>query len=499
MKFNKKKLSTKNNLFLLIFLFTFFFVLNFSRLLFDTYNLEWYFIELSKYFTDQNYYFDINLFKQNQANTTFYSLFFNVINNFLFSYKEKLFFVRIFQFFFFLVVFYYFYKIIRIDLEKKIQLLFLLLFCPIITVYLFRVYPDLLSVLLAWLSLIFFFNKNLKISIVLYCISFLLKPVSIIILPFFFLIAFYKFQNKILKIIFCYLFFIITTYCLYFFFYEKIIFGDYYKSTYYSFNFLNTFANFLYYYNYIVLLISPLVSFLIIDSSYNKNINVKKIFYFIIISIPITIFLNINAFQHGELNYSYINKLINNNYLLFFIIFFNTLLGLILFNIFILNKQLKNIFIFFLVCIFFLSVLVARPSQRYLIYLLPFIFFLIIEIYKNKKKYLRISFFFYILVFSLITYGQKKIQQATLDSTNIILSYIENYNLFELTHPGEIYHSHGYLFKKFLITEIKLKKQISYIYQIDDCLSRHDIILKEKINLMNINIKKLCLKKLNKI
>ena len=57
--------------------------------------------------------------------------------------------------------------------------------------------------------------------------------------------------------------------------------------------------------------------------------------------------------------------------------------------------------------------------------------------------------------FSFVNYGQKIFQINNFKSTNNIIKFIDQKKLFGLTHPGHAYHSHGYLFKKFLENEIR--------------------------------------------
>jgi hypothetical protein len=198
------------------------------------------------------------------------------------------------------------------------------------------------------------------------------------------------------------------------------------------------------------------------------------------------------------MNYGYINKLLINNYIVYFLIFTNTFLGIFLFYIFYKEKKIKIVFIIFFICLFFLSILIARPAQRYLVYLMPLLFFLIIEIYRIKKiKHFKLLIIFYIFFFSGITYGQKKYQETIMNSEKKIIDFILERNLNDLTSPGEIYHSRGNLFKKFLINEIKLKNQILYTYKIDGCDNNINIILKEEVYLLNFKIKEMCLTKIN--
>ena len=371
------------------------------------------------------------------------------------------------------------------------------MFCPIVTVYSFRIYPDFLSATLTWISLIALINKNTNISIITFVLSFLIKPVSIIIFPIFILFFFKIFKENRIKLIFKYAFFTIITYIIYFLYNEKIIFGSYYESTYLKLDLLGALSNFFRYYNYIVLLCMPIISYPIVNYLKNENFTFKKLYKLLTLTTLLTAAYSIYFYNNGEMNYGYIDKLIKNQYLLFLINFISILAGIVFFIISIKNKKYKMLFITFLGCLLFLSILITRPTQRYLIYLLPILFFLIIELYKDKQKYIKISLILYILLFSIISYGQKLVQQKTLDSTDVIMTYLTEKKLIEDTHPGQIYHSRGYLFEKYLLNEIKLKNQLSYYYQITDCKNDSNHMIMKKISIYNINIKKLCLIKIN--
>ena len=62
------KLDSKNKYYLYftaLIIFNFF--LNYKRLYFNTFNLEWFFIELINSYNTENYYFNYDLFQNNQA------------------------------------------------------------------------------------------------------------------------------------------------------------------------------------------------------------------------------------------------------------------------------------------------------------------------------------------------------------------------------------------------------------------------------------------------
>ena len=168
-------------------------------------------------------------------------------------------------------------------------------------------------------------------------------------------------------------------------------------------------------------------------------------------------------------------------------------MGFIFFNISIKSKKTKKPYLYFLISILFLAILISRPTQRYLIYLLPLLFITVIEHYYYKKILLRISIVFYMVIFSLITFGQKLIQEKYYKSVNKIIVFIDENKFFDNTDPGVIYHSHGYLFKKFLNFEIREKKQLYYRYKINNCYTNENIIIKKNINMLNKNFNNICL------
>ena len=494
-----KFLISKKNLYLFIFIFLFL-ILNYSRFNFETYNLEWYFSELSKYFYNQEYFFDINLFKQNQANTTFYSLLLSPLNFFSISNSNHFLLIRIINFIPLFFLIFIFFKNNQIEFENKSHLLFLILFCPIINIYSFRIYPDFLSASFCWLSLLFLLNNNKNTSVIMFAISFLLKPVSMIIFPIILGTILYSRDDKKQKVIFILKYFFLTSF-IYFFYilsFEKIIFSPYYQSTYVQLDLINPILNFFYYFNYSIILISPALIFLILEIiKINKEEYKKKIFFLIVITL-ISFILMKFSFQNGEMNYGYLNKFLINNYITFIIIFFNTLISILFVVICLNNKKIKLLFLGYVFSIIILSILISRPTQRYLIYLLPILFFITIELYNNKAKYLKISLIFYIIIFSVVNYGQKIVQSNNLKSTNNIIKFIDQKKLFEQTHPGHAYHSHGYLFKSFLENDIRFKKQQIYLFQIDNCQDVDNIIIMDEIYIFNFNIQKRCLIKTNR-
>ena len=343
-------------------------------------------------------------------------------------------------------------------------------------------------------------NNNKNTSVIMFAISFLLKPVSMIIFPIILGIILYSRDNKKQKIIFILKYFFLTSF-IYFFYilsFEKIIFSSYYQSTYTQLDLINPILNFFYYFNYSIILISPALIFLMLEIiKINKEKYIKNFLFLIVITFISIILLNF-SFQNGEMNYGFLNKFIINNYISFVIIFFNTLISILFVVICLNNKKIKLLFIGYIISLIFLSILIVRPTQRYLIYLLPILFFITIELYNNRAKYLKISLIFYIIIFSIVNYGQKIVQSNTYKSTNNIIKFIDQKKLFAHTHPGYAYHSHGYLFKRFLENDIRYNQQQIYHFQIDNCQDVDNTIMMDKIYIFNFNFQKRCLIKTNR-
>ena len=91
----KKKISYKE-LSLILIIFLFFYLINYERIFFNSTNLEWVFVELAKYFHNNEYIFDIEKYKQTQINTIYLSYILSYLYNFNFSDSEV---IIIFRFF----------------------------------------------------------------------------------------------------------------------------------------------------------------------------------------------------------------------------------------------------------------------------------------------------------------------------------------------------------------------------------------------------------------
>jgi hypothetical protein len=143
---------TKNNknLFLILVLL-FFFLFNLSRFDFNYFNLEWYFVEYAKHINDSSYYFTKEIYRENQANTSFYSLLISSIFNYSLNEISILRVLRAANFLSFIFCILIFFKYEKdLDYKNKIIFILIVLFSPIFFVYIFRIYPDVSSFVFAW-------------------------------------------------------------------------------------------------------------------------------------------------------------------------------------------------------------------------------------------------------------------------------------------------------------------------------------------------------------
>ena len=483
----------------ILFIFIIYTAINYQRLQFDTFNLEWFFVELINYFQAPEYYFNVELFQRNQANSTIYSFLLKTFSpNFLNNY-DNLYYFRIINVFSILVIFLFAAKL-KISNNSNIRyLLILFIFCPIVNIYLFRIYPDILSFAFASFSFLLLSRQNNKcifFSIIFATIAFLLKPVSIIIFPLF---GYYIWENKNLKknittllIIYCSA--LVIAYFSYLTIFDIKIFSEYYSDTYIQFNLINSIKNFISYINYSTLLIFPFVFVFFLQFFIRKNIDLKSKIVVLFISLTSSFLLkNIS----GEMNYGYLNQLFANSSLMTIITIFNNLLTITF--IYLVYKrgnkhqaQLLSLFLFILII---LSILIARPVQRYLIYPLPIIFYLALLLHK-KQFIKKVLIFCYLIFFVSITTGQYIYQIKTNKIIGQFKSYIINNNLTNETHPGTLYHSIGYLFKDYVKNVIFDKNNAmsnKYNYKIDQCNNKN--ILKYKLVILKKKINEFCLNK----
>lgn len=481
-------LNKKNIFLILIFLFYFFF--NLLRFDFHYFNLEWYFIEYAKHLNVRDYYFSREIFRDNQANTTFYPLLISLISNVNFNEINLIRLLRIINFFAFFTLVAIFWKYEKVlNYKNKIIFTLIILFSPVFFVYIFRVYPDILSFVLGYIGL-FLIEKNkfkISLSIFLAAMSFLIKPISIILAPFYFIKIFKICENdlkKKLKLLMLYLFFIIFFYSLLFLFYEKSFFSKGYSEIYLNFSLKNSVYNFLHYLFYISFLILP---FLVVNVLFLFK-KKKYLFLYFIISFFFTILCNYyNNFKnsHGEMNYGFLTsfKFFYSSITIFFIFF---CLICFLHNIFSKKKNL-NLFFPVLISILMLSALVFRPAQRYLIYILPFVIYLQILIFQNNniKSLFYFYFYFAIFIYLFVNIGHQYFQYTTLVAYKNIYEFTLNKNISKDTNPGIIFHSYGYKFNEFLLD--RSDRVYPRKYKISECNLNTNSFYKKKINIFKNN------------
>lgn len=483
----KLKFFLNNKIYSYSVLILIFLILNSKRLFSPYANLEWTFIELSKFFYDNSYYYDIILFKKDQANSTLYSWIISNLfyfNNFRNNFEYILIVVRSFPLILLILIVYKIknYHLLK-NFEKKF-FLFFLLFSPFYTVYFFRIYPDINSVLLALLSIIYLTEKKLFLSLLTYTISLILKPVSIIILPLLIFINFKKIIplrelyskfliKKNLMIIFKNFFYFTIPVILYFcfiFFFEKNIFDKKIYDLYFNFSIINSVGNFFRYLIYFNILTGPILV-LVIIKIYNR-ISFNIILLCLLFSFIMLTFLS--DVTVGELNFSYLDKFLNSGILKitnFIFLFFTLLIS----YYFLKNNNIlyKLMYLSYVVTFIICSVIIYRPAQRYGLYVYP-IYIILISIflnrfYSNKKIYLFLIFNF--IYFFIINYIQFSSSQKKYFINEKAASYVINNKLTDFTHPGIIGGSHGYLFKNYNLNRYDTNKSSYYIT--DSCTEKN--------------------------
>jgi hypothetical protein len=444
-------------------IFLIFILLNFNRLYAHPYTLEWNFIELSNYFYGKNLFFDIEKYKIWQANTTFYSL---IISIFYFITNDNLIiYARCLNIFIlYLCIIQTFKNLNKNLLIPGILVLVLIIFNPIYNVYIFRIYPDILSICLFYLSLLFFWNKKTVNTYLFFSISTLIKPV-VIIFSFIFLIKNFKDGKKFyenLAQVGLIILFSLLIYGMYVLFFEKTIFSNKVGSSYLNFNIYNSLNNFFRYFIYSFLLLGPLNLIL-----FFKILNYKKNFDIIIVAAILTLvvfyFLKINI-NYGELEFGFINSILGKKIWVLNIIILFMCNFYICFNIKNYNEN-SLIFFIFIFSLIILSFLIYRPAQRYIMYTYPlFIFYLIIflEIKKININFLLICFTisFYLAVNFTQFYIQK---QKTLIYDDIIKEIIDR-NIIDETYPEILTGSHGFYFENFIRKVRNTEDKSSYKY-----------------------------------
>lgn len=459
-----------------IFLFLILFILlNYPRLLTHPYNLEWVFIELSKYFNDNSYYFNIDRYKIWQANPTFYSLIISFLNkiNFFFSDYFLPRFLNLIGVSYCATKFFY-SKFL--DYKIKTIIVISLLINPIFTVFIFRVYPDILSLVLFYLSIIFFYEKKYIFIFICLLLSVFLKPVAILYSPIFILSLFYLYYQKLSEFYFREFIYILFTpvvvIILYIFFvryYEISLFSEKVGLSYLKFSFYNSLTNFFRYFIYIFLISLPFLIFPFY-SIYKKTIHSKK-YYLFLISLIFTLLIvftfNINS-NYGELSYGFLDALINLNPLLiqFFIVF--NICFFLTFSFITLSIKQNKFLILSIFFILILSLFIFRPAQRYVMYIYPFFLLYIFSNYEiNFTKILNIflSIFLIVLFFS-VSIIQFNIQKKKISLFEDAILFINNNDLSSKIYPEILLGSHGYFFDVYLKNVKDTESSDGFDYQV---------------------------------
>ena len=481
----KKKLSYKE-LSLILIIFLFFYLINYERILFNSTNLEWVFIELAKYFHNNEYIFDIEKYKQTQINTIYLSYILSYLYNFNFSDTEVLIIFRFFilSFVFILCFLFIIEKKIEIDTELKIIIIIVLLNNPLLSIYLFRLYPETLAVLICFLSIYFLIKKKYAFSYFCYLISFLIKPFLITLAPIVFV---YLYNNESLKKLYkiTLIFFLISIISVFFIVISpaSIFFNKHYDD-YFTFSILKYSINIFEYIVYCIILTGPI--YILFFFKYNN----KKTFSFsIIISLLIMILSVFFYNSDGEMNLSFLSNLD------LFIKYKNLIYsGLIFFSVFfvlIILREKKSFELAIILSIILLSFMIYRPANRYLVYILPFFTGLII-LKTYSKNFKRMFYFFIILNLSLyiiLNISQSKYQKIKYNSEIEIINFLSENNILKDTNLYILRSSFGYLSPEYYEN---IKPNYKYIVKICD-MKKTKAIYNSEFNFFHLFKKNYCI------
>jgi hypothetical protein len=262
--------------------------------------------------------------------------------------------------------------------------------------------------------------------------------------------------------LFLFLLLTIFPYIIYIILFEKIIFSGPWNSVYYNFGLINVFSNFFRYVTYSFTILGPVLIYIVyLIFKNNKKINlIPKIIFFALVSFLISFFLKSNIDQ-GEMNFGPFDSILNIKFIFFINFFIIFLIFFFFYEVFFFsNKTNKILSILFFLLVLTLSILIYRPTQRYLIYILPIIFYLISNfLIKNisiKKLIvlLTVNFFYYSVINETQYYVQKKKEILQ----NEIILYLEINNILNKANPDIILHSKGLYFLNY----IKNKEDLIY-------------------------------------
>lgn len=468
------------------------FIISLFKIFLPTFNLEWFFLDLANYYNKNNSLIDLNVYKQYQANTSFYSFIISFLK--LKNFISEAHYIRLLNivtlpfliFSFKYIIDYYSKNIFNEKINNSSTVILYIVFTPIIFLMIGKTFPDYLSFFLGIVGYVFFLKRNL-ILFIFFSIAAILKPLILYIVPLFFIID-YIAEKKIinLKLIFAVIFSLMATF-IYIYVIDGFIFSNAHKN--YDFHIskiLRYLSNYLIYISYLSSLLVFIIPYKIYLFFKEKN-NYK--IYLLIVSF---ILINLINFNYGEMNYGFISYIFQGN-LINNIILFITVFFYLIFIMEIFTKGKKNYKFYFLafnIALIILSIFVERPAQRYLIYIYPMFFILIFFYYKD-------NFFKKIMILNILFFSGINIMQFfyyknfSLVADQIYIDLKKN-KILNLTYPLDIYHINGYKFnKKIIFGENK-----QYLYTVSYCNFDNKKNVKDKfysIKIMSYTIKKLCI------
>ena len=283
-----------------------------------------------------------------------------------------------------------FFKLFKI--EKRLELIVLIFFCPLIFIYGFRATPDFFSFSLSFFSSTFILNSKNIFKKILYflllSIAVIIKPINGITLIFIFL-YFFLYKKKELydfKNILGFLLFTLLTFIFFYFNYKN--FGFLVRPpnwTNLDTTNKNLILNFIYYLGFLNLCIFPFVANYILK----EIVNIKKAIVFFIFILIIFTYLFFNFKESlNEINFGFISSGIGELLMKFFF-GLNASILLFYFYIKLTSKGLKNLnaLIIFYIIIYLFVISHFSPVQRYLMILLPIIYYL-----ASKEMYTKIIY-----------------------------------------------------------------------------------------------------------
>ncbi len=212
--------------------------------------------------------------------------------------------------------------------------------------------------------------------------------------------------------------------------------------------------------------------FLYFSESYTKNI----LFYLLIILLCIYISQNFD-FKLTEMNFGFISAFIDDR-IFEVVILFNSFLFIFLTWLILRgNNKTKLLILIISTLVFVLIMSFTHSAQRYLMILVPLIYVFFIR--HKISLFSRLSTLSLYIMINLMIFGNFYNNNKAI---NEIISYLNNNNILEDTHPGYIgqhalnnfteFHSGNKVIKKSKIFENKL-------YKVVDNISDRNIILYE--------------------